>query len=161
MELTVQERIIGAWRLRRYVEYPCNGSPPREPMTARPEGLILYTADGFMSAQLCAPGRRPFASGDWFVASCDEFRAEATSYIAYSGPWQMGPDQNTIIHGMDVSLFPNWCGQRQARRVRIDGDQLFLASVAPLYSGGMLINAELQWCRAGREVPCSRQPADR
>ena len=51
------------------------------------------------------------------------------------------------MHGMDVSLFPNWCGQRQLRRARIDGDRLFLSSVEPVRSGGVEIDATLEWQR--------------
>lgn len=148
MSDSLYKRLIGAWQLVRYVERPLDGSPAREPMTSRPQGLLLYTPDGYMSAQLCSPGRVPFGSGDWFVATHEEFKAEATSYIAYSGPWAPGEEEDTVIHGMDVSLFPNWCGQRQARRVRLQGDRLFLSSLAPVSSGGVLIDAELEWRRA-------------
>ena len=148
MSGVLRDQLIGAWRLVRYVERPLDGSPLREPLTTQPHGLILYTADGYMSAQLSAPGRTPFASGDWFMASPEEFAAEGSTYIAYSGPWEIGPEANTIIHGMDVSLFPNWSGQRQMRRVRLDGDRLFLASSVPLLSGGTLIDAQLEWHRA-------------
>ena len=97
----LREQLIGAWRLVSYIERPRDGSPIRQPMTDRPQGLILYTPDGYMSAQLCAPERSHFTSGDWFVASPEEFKAEATTYIAYSGPWQLGEQPGTIIHGMD------------------------------------------------------------
>ncbi len=30
------------------------------------QGIIMYTPDGFMSAQLCGAGRANFVSGDWF-----------------------------------------------------------------------------------------------
>lgn len=79
------------------------------------------------------------------MASPEEFEAEATSYIAYCGPWALGEHEGTIIHGMDVSLFPNWCGQRQLRTIRVEGDRLFLSSVEPVHSGGTLIDAELEW----------------
>ena len=32
------------------------------------------------------PDRRPFASGDWFDGTEEEYREEALTYIAYSGP---------------------------------------------------------------------------
>ncbi|MDQ1214986.1 lipocalin-like domain-containing protein [Pantoea anthophila] len=147
MTQILREQLIGAWRLVSYIEQPRDGSPQREPMTGHPRGLILYTPDGYMSAQLCSPDRRHFASGDWFIASPEEFEAEATTYIAYSGPWEPGEEDGTIMHGMDVSLFPNWCGQRQLRRARIDGDRLFLSSVEPVRSGGVEIDATLEWQR--------------
>lgn len=148
----LREQLIGAWRLVSYIERPRDGSPIRQPMTDRPQGLILYTPDGYMSAKLCAPERWHFTSGDWFVASPEEFKAEATTYIAYSGPWQLGEQPGTIIHGMDVSLFPNWCGQRQLRRARIEGDRLFLSSVEPVSSGGIEIDATLEWQKCSRQI---------
>ncbi|GAB7262001.1 lipocalin-like domain-containing protein [Dickeya ananatis] len=147
MTQILSEQLIGAWRLVSYIERPRDGSPLRQPMTDRPQGLILYTPDGYMSAQLCSPDRPRFASGDWFVASPEEFEAEATTYIAYSGPWELGEQDGTITHGMDVSLFPNWYGQRQLRRVRIEGDRLFLSSVEPVRSSGVEIDATLEWQR--------------
>lgn len=101
-----------------------------------------------MSAQLCSPYRPRFKSGDWFIASPEEFEAEATSYIAYSGPWELGEQAGTIVHGMDVSFFPNWCGQRQLRKAHIEGDRLFLSSVEPVRSGGVEVDAVLEWQRA-------------
>lgn len=148
----LREQLIGAWRLVSYIERPRDGSPIRQPMTDRPQGLILYTPDGYMSAQLCAPDRSHFASGDWFVASPEEFKEEATTYIAYSGPWKLGEEAGTIIHGMDVSLFPNWCGQRQLRRARIEGDRLFLSSVEPVSSGGVEIDATLEWQKCSGQI---------
>lgn len=145
MASLLPEQLFGAWSLVRYIERPRDGSPVREPMTHRPEGLLLYTSDGYMSAQFCCPGRAHFRSGDWFMASPEEFEAEATSYIAYSGPWEIGEQDGTIIHGMDVSLFPNWCGQRQVRKMILEEERLVLSSVDPVRSGGILIHAELEW----------------
>ncbi|MCS3731533.1 hypothetical protein FHR88_006619 [Bradyrhizobium betae] len=39
----------------------------------------MCTPDGFMSARLSKPGRKPFASGHWIVATDAEFKGEATS----------------------------------------------------------------------------------
>ena len=36
-------------------------------------GIIMYTPDGYMSAQLMRPGRRPVASGDWFDGTDEEY----------------------------------------------------------------------------------------
>ncbi len=148
MSRSLRDQLIGAWHLVRYIERPIDGSPERQPLGEYPLGLILYTPDGYMSAQLSAPDRQPFASGDWFVGTPDEFEVEASTYIAYSGAFAIGTTPGTLIHGMDVSLFPNWCGQRQVRKVTLDGDRLVLASDAPLLSGGVLIDAELHWQRA-------------
>ena len=40
-----------------YVEKPVDGSAPFYPMGEEPQGIIMYTPDGYMSAQLMHPGR--------------------------------------------------------------------------------------------------------
>ena len=40
---------------------------------------------------------------------------EATSYIAYSGPFHVDEDKQTLTHSMFVSRFPDWTGQTQPR----------------------------------------------
>lgn len=61
---SLREQLIGAWELVSYVERPVDGGPDRHPMGEEPAGIIMYTPDGFMSAQLMTPGRPAFASGD-------------------------------------------------------------------------------------------------
>lgn len=148
MAETLRERLIGAWKLVSYVEKPVNGSVPLYPMGEAPQGLILYTPDGHMSAQLMRPSRRPFSSDDWFRASDEEVREEALGDIAYSGRFQTGEAKPTQTHSMHVSLFPNWLGQTQLRVVRIKGDVLNLSSAAPILSGGKQTMSYLSLQRA-------------
>ena len=63
-----------------------DSSPGFYPMSGRPIGVIMYTPDGYMSAQLMHPERKPFGSGDWFDGTEEEHRQETSTYIAYSGP---------------------------------------------------------------------------
>src|SRR6266513_1161338 len=121
MSQKLRDRLIGAWKLVSYEERPVDGSPSLYPMTEKPLGIIMYTPDGYMSAQLMQPNRRPFASGDWFTGTQEEYREEASTYIAYSGPFHVDEEKQTLTHSMFVSLFPNWLGQTQARVVRIEG----------------------------------------
>lgn len=55
MTKTLREQLIGAWKLVSYVEKPTDGSAPFYPMGEKPEGIIMYTPDGYMSAQLNRP----------------------------------------------------------------------------------------------------------
>lgn len=49
----------------------------------------------------------------------------------------------------DVSLFPDWTGQTQPRRIELHGGTLKLGTVAPVQSGGETVNSVLTWRRAG------------
>jgi hypothetical protein len=97
-------------------------------MTEEPMGIIMYTPDGYMSAQLSKPIRKPFASGDWFKGTADEYEQEAISYIAYTGEFHVNEEAKTLKPSMFVSLFPNWIGQTQPRVVLIDGNHLYLST---------------------------------
>ncbi len=123
-EQGLRDRLIGAWKLVSYEDRPVDGSDPVYPMGKNPQGIIMYTPDGFMSAQLATPDRAHFASGDWFDATDAEYREEASTYISYTGPFHVDEDAQTLTHTMFISLFPNWTGQTQPRVVRMEGDRL-------------------------------------
>jgi hypothetical protein len=144
----LREQLIGAWKLVSYEEHPVDGSPAFHPLGENPTGIIMYTPDGYMSAQLSKPGRPEFASGDWFDGTDEDYKNEATSYIAYSGPFHVDEQKQTLEHSMFVSLFPNWTGQTQPRAVRLEGDTLVLGSVTPIQSSGKTVMSTLSWKRA-------------
>jgi hypothetical protein len=152
MTATLRQQLIGAWKLVSYITTPTDGSAPVHPMGEDPMGIILYTPDGYMSAQLMRSGRRRFASGDWFDGTAEEYREEATTYLAYSGPFEVDEEKKTLTHSMFVSLFPNWIGQTQPRLVRIEDDILYLGTEAPVLAGGKMMMAELKWRRADRDA---------
>ena len=144
----LRERLIGAWKLESYVEKPVDGSTPFYPMGEKPQGIIMYTSDGYMSAQLMHPDRPPFASGDWFRGSDEEFKEEALGYIAYCCPFHTDEDKQTLTHSMFVSLFPNWLGQTQPRVVKIEGDMLDRSTATPFMSGRKKTMPYVSWRRA-------------
>lgn len=148
MAQKLPDQLIGAWKLVSYVEKPTDGSEPFYPLGEKPKGIIMYTPDGYMSAQLERPDRPSFASGDWFRGTPEEVREEASGYIAYSGPFHTDEEKQHLTHSMFVSLFPNWESQTQPRAVRIEGDTLHLASVKPIRSGGKETMSHLTWRRA-------------
>ena len=149
MAASLRDQLIGTWRLVSYVERPVDGSAPIHPMGEHPVGIIMYAPDGYMAVQIMRRDRQPFASGDWFRGLPEEYRAEATSYIAYAGPFAVDEERGVLRHTMEVSLFPNWTGQTQPRVVRLEGDTLHLSTETPMPSGGRSVMAYLEWRRAG------------
>src|SRR5260370_2552403 len=108
--VALKDELIGTWRLISYVETPVDGSPQRFPLGEKPEGLLLYAPDGYMSAQLMRPGRRKFSSGDMFRGALEEYADEAIGYLSYSGPCHVAEVTITLQHSITVSLFPGWRG---------------------------------------------------
>jgi len=143
----LRDQLMGAWELVSYFEKPLNGSPLNHPMGKKPMGLIMYTPDGYMSAQLMRPNPGHFASDDWFKATPEEYGTAASTYFAYTGPFEVDEEKKIVTHFVLVSLFPNWIGKKQQRVARIEGNILHLSTASPIQSGGQIVNAYLQWRR--------------
>lgn len=48
----------------------------------------------------------------------------ARHFIAYAGPFGVDVGNGTVTHHVDVSLFPNWQGHDQVRRVTVEDGRL-------------------------------------
>jgi len=144
----MRERLIGAWTLVSYVLLASDGSEPIHPMGTEPRGFIMYTPDGYMSAQIMRTGRPAFTSGNPVRGTPEEFTAAARGYLAYSGPFRTDDANETVTHAADLSLFPNWIDVDQVRRVAFDGDLLTLSTVTPTPGRGREFAAQLTWRRA-------------
>jgi hypothetical protein len=145
---SLREALIGAWQLVACVETDVQTGEIFLPMGPHPAGFILYTPDGYMSAQLSSPDRADFASGDMYRGTPGDYAAAGTSYLAYSGLYRVDEARRTVEHGLAVSLFPNWQGQRQLRIPELDGDTLVLATDRPILFAGSLKTARITWRRA-------------
>ena len=56
-EPSIRERLTGCWRLAGY-EVTADAGATDRPLGDNPLGTILYTPDGYMSAQLARPPLR-------------------------------------------------------------------------------------------------------
>jgi hypothetical protein len=144
----LRDALIGAWQLVSCVETDVATGEVFLPMGEHPQGFILYTPDGYMSAQLSAADRPNFESGDMYKGKPEEYVAAGLSYLAYSGRYYVDEASRTVEHEMFVSLFPNWKGQRQARIVKLDEKELHLSPNRPLMFNGSLKMATIIWRRA-------------
>jgi hypothetical protein len=148
MDGGLREKLIGAWRLVDVVEEPVDGSPVRRPHGERPVGLILYTPDGYMSAQIMERARAAITAPDWSDLTSEEYAEEARGYFAYCGSFEVDEAAGRVTHTVEASLFPGWVGSRQPRVVKLDGDALELSSASPAPSRGAFVITRLRWERA-------------
>ena len=70
--------------------------------------------------------------------------AAADTYISYCGTYEIR--QDTVIHHIELSFFPNWIGMDQKRMLSIDGDRLSLCT-PPLLVDGVEQTQHLIWER--------------
>jgi hypothetical protein len=144
----LRERLIGAWKLVSYEAHALDTDDVVHPLGRSPEGMILYTPDGFMSAQLMAPDRPPYLGNDAHRAADGEFAAAAAGYTGYAGPFEVLEDGRTIVHHVAVALMPNWVGVPQYRVARLEDDRIELSLGKPMMIEGRLRDARLVWRRA-------------
>ena len=136
MTITIRERLLGSWALTDYVETPSDGSPAIRPLGEHPMGAILYTVDGYMSAQITQP------------ATDSQATTPTGYYIAYSGPFEVDEDAGIVHHHLDVSVIPALTGSQLARRVSFPDDQtLVLSALEPSALSGKLGLASISWAR--------------
>jgi hypothetical protein len=147
----LREKILGTWRLVSYVEQDERGGPVTFPLGRDAAGLIMYTTDGYMSAQLMRSGRHDYDQADIGGGTIQQAAAAAEGYLAYSGPYDVDEAASIVHHRVAVSLLPNWLETVQIRHGSLKGNQLTLVSEIPL--GGKVIRSTLVWARALEQAP--------
>ncbi len=141
----VHMKLLGAWQLVSYTATSADGEVIH-PLGRTPYGLILYTPEGYMSAQLGRGDRLPLRTPRLEEATPDDLAGAAAGYVAYGGPFEV-IDPHTVEHHVTTSLFPNWIGRTQVREVRFAGSFLRLGVGTPTRLWGVERTAELTWNR--------------
>lgn len=142
----LRDYIIGAWTLESYQTFALDGSNMRFPLGPGARGIIMYTADGYMSAQIMRPDRPNFRSDDLSGADNSELACAAAGYLAYSGRYTVSED-GVIAHHVEISLLPNWVGGTQYRAAQIANSRLQLSPAQPVLMNGQHRTGRLIWRR--------------
>ena len=143
---TYANRLLGVWGLVNYTEEQ-SGREDILPFGPDPQGFLIYTADGFVSAQLMRTGRPDFHSSDWLHGTTQEYQASGSGYIAYCGAYEVDEEMATITHIPTVSLLPNLIGRRQCRSIDLEGGRLVLRAAEVPVAGGVYVTSRLEWKR--------------
>ena len=138
-----QADLVGRWELVAWETRI--GEQLVRPMGDEPVGVLLYTGDGFMVVQAMTPGRARIGTGDPLGGSVEERAAAYAGCLAYCGRWELR-DDGTILHRIELSLFPNWVGAQQVREVELGEDGLVLRT-PPIDSPAGKVVSALRWRR--------------
>jgi hypothetical protein len=138
--------LVGSWHLESWTV----GYPDRDDITAPfgddPRGLLLYTEDDWMSAAICAGGRRPFPEPATPRAQSDQVLAEAfKSYFHYAGRYEVR--DGDVVHYVTQHIVPNLVGSEQLRHAELDGHTLVLSGKEEF--DGQVRYHSLVWHRYG------------
>jgi hypothetical protein len=135
--------LVGTWRLISWENRDLDGTI-NYPLGEDAVGYIMYNEDGYVFVAIMRSDRAKFAVGDLLSGSIEEKAYAAGTYVSYCGRYEFRGD--TVIHHVELSLFPNWVGVEQERLVEIKGDQLTV-STRPMLFGGAQRTAHLIWER--------------
>lgn len=122
---TLREEMLGGWELSSFESRDAGTGAVSHPLGAAPRGLILYTGDGYMSAQLTD--------------------ADFATYFAYGGRFHVDEDTATVHHEVSVSMLPELLASPQLRQAAVDGDRLTLSATTT--NDGVTSHNTLVWVR--------------
>jgi hypothetical protein len=135
--------LIGTWKLLSWENRSLDGQVTY-PLGEDAVGYISYTPDGYVFVAMMRSGRTQFTSGDLLRASAQEKVRAAETYVTYCGRYEFYGD--TVVHHVELSLFPNWVGVDQERLVEIAGNRLTV-STRPMLLEGTQRSGHLVWER--------------
>jgi hypothetical protein len=121
-----RDDILGTWLLASYTAE--TAGEVTSPLGPAPVGIIMYTPDGYMSAQLMRRDRPAYDRAITGGGTTEQMAAAAAGYLCYTGPYVLDEAADTLHHHVDVSLLPNWLGGSQVRHGQLDGETLTLSA---------------------------------
>lgn len=136
--------LLGAWMLISVETQLPNGDIVRA-FGDNPQGLIVYTESGHMTAQLNMPDRPIIASNDQQTATEEEASLSFKTYIAYHGTYGLDPENSRVLHHVEGSMFRNWEGDAQERFYEINGNRVTLRTPPVQWGELGTVVTELVW----------------
>lgn len=139
-----RDRLVGIWLFEKEVDLRADGSSaPAGASAPAYDGILTYTADGYVSAVIMPKGR----TWDADKATIEEFRDTVSNGTAYAGRYELDESKHTVTHIPRVSLEPYYEGKRLVRNYALDGDTLKVSGTFEYQ--GEAIRFEIRWRRAG------------
>lgn len=143
--------LLGTWHLVCWDIRYGDGRAPSLPFGEGASGMILYTADGHMSACIARSGRSPLSSESVRSAPAPERLAAFESYFQYAGPYRMRTEagRQQVVHTVTHALNPNFVGTEQVRNMDFSDDrqQLTLSASDRVPGTDVARHHRLVWSR--------------
>ncbi len=122
---------VGTWKLVSWEVTQPDGTI-HYPYGRDVVGYLIYTADGYVSAEIMDPDRRQSDShfplemaAAQTLPDSDRARAYST-YVSYCGTYSVEGD--TLVHHVKAGLIPSWTGSAQPRPFKFDHGRLIIGA---------------------------------
>jgi len=143
----IRQQLIGSWKMIDWKVFRGDVTldPPLGPVD-KCGGLLIYSADGSMSATLSAKDRPLFTDGSLDGGTPEEKAHAYESIICYSGGFDVDEDTQVVTHHVRYATFPNFVGRDLERVCIFEGDTLKL-DTPPMLFGGENLASYILWQR--------------
>ena len=131
--------LIGAWRLVSWSLVYADGRAPEHPLGEDAQGILMYTADGHVSATLMKKARPAQAP----ESEAEAARAYGESF-AYAGRYEVRDD--AAYHSIQIATNPVLIGITSTRHIALEGDRLILSG--PDFAASSPRTQRIEWRRA-------------
>lgn len=139
-----QKKLTGAWTLVSWeITYLRDGAVTF-PFGQNPEGILIYSPDGYMSANISRTGRARLNNASVRKASEEEKCMAFESNFSYAGPFTIEGDH--VIHRVEHALNPMMVGTTQRRHMEFIDRSLILSASESL--GEKSRHHRLHWVKA-------------
>jgi len=143
--MTETPSLVGTWRLVSFVT-PAGSGGWRPYWDDRASGLIVYTPDGQVSAQVY-DARRPRLGTPWERVSPSAAQAAFVGMASYYGRYRVDASRSTVTHAIEGAMSPDWIGAELVRGYRFLGPNRVELRVLTSADGQSAENAVLLWER--------------
>jgi hypothetical protein len=144
----VFKQILGTWNLiHGGFKYRYSNEEVLYPFGQEAKGLLIYTSNNYMSAQIMRPDRPIFASDVISKANSMEMNEAFQGYISYFGTFQLLEQRGVVVHRVLGSYFPNWIG-RDLERYYTFSENLLTLTTMPSKTANRQMIAQLTWKQA-------------
>mgnify|MGYP001546690901 FL=1 len=121
-----KQDLVGAWQLESWTVGYSDRDDFSYPYGEDPQGLLVYSEDGWMSACISRRERALFPEDVSYRKLPDALKGAAfSSYFHYAGRYRI--QEGDVVHYVTHSLNPNFPGTEQLRHAELDGQTLVLS----------------------------------
>ena len=133
----------GGWKLVVWQIDYSDDRPPSYPYGSDADGLLLYTNDGMMSANIAYANRSQLSTESTRHAPETEKCEAFDSYFSYAGHYHV--EDEVVVHRVSHSLNPNFPGTEQRRHIRFVEGDLELSAQDQLPGSEVTRTHRLRW----------------
>ncbi len=120
---------VGTWKLISWEVTRPDGTI-HHPYGKDVVGYLIYTADGYMSAEIMDPDRLqsdpnfPLEVANAQTLSDSDRASAYSTYLSYCGTYTV--EGSTVTHHVKAGLIPSWTGSEQPRSFKFENGYLII-----------------------------------